>query len=91
MVEYNVGRPVGIVEYKHFSAPKPNIKHATYRALSELASASYLPFLLAFHWPGIWAFCVFPVNEYAKLHYAEWERMTEREYVSRLYRPACRA
>lgn len=86
MVEYNRGLPVGLIEYKHYKAQMPNQKHPTYRALSTLANAADLPFLLCFYWPECWAFKVYPVNEIAKQHYTDPENMTEREFVTRLYR-----
>lgn len=86
MVEYNVGKPVGLVEYKHHSAQTPNLNHATYRALSELANQSGLPFLLAFYWPDIWAFRVHPVNAVAEEHFDSGEVLTEYDFVARLYR-----
>lgn len=86
MVEYNLGKPVGLIEYKHFKAQTPNLLHATYRALSELADIAGLPFLLAFYWPEIWAFRVTPVNDKAKEFFAHEETVTEREFVTRLYR-----
>lgn len=86
MVEYNVGRPVGLIEYKHYRAKKPDILHPTYRALAELADVANLPFLVAFYWPESWSFCVLPVNEYAKKHYTDWQPLSEREYVAGLYK-----
>lgn len=86
MVEYNVGRPVGLIEYKHFSAKPPVLQHATYRALSALANVSSLPFLVAFYWPESWSFRVIPVNEFAHQHYSDWEPLTERQFVTRLYK-----
>jgi len=86
LVEYNVGRPVALIEYKHFKAREPIMTHPTYRALSELATTSCLPFLVAFYWPNNWAFRIYPVNEYAKRHYEDCENMTEHEYVARLYK-----
>lgn len=86
MVEYNLGKPVGLVEYKHYLARPPNMKHATYRALGELADCAGLPFLIAFYWPETWAFRVFPANEFARKHFTNPELMTERQFVQRLYR-----
>lgn len=86
MVEYNIGKPVGLVEYKHYQAKFPELNHATHRALSELADIAGLPFILAFYWPGIWAFRVFPVNAIAKQKFEKSELLTERDFVSRLYR-----
>ena len=87
MVEYNKGIPVGLVEYKHFKAMQPNLKHATYRALVALAEASGLPFVIAFYWPDTWAFRVYPINDTAKRHFkSEYEDMSEMQFVTRLYK-----
>ena len=86
MVEYNLGKPVGLVEYKHHSAWEPDLRHPTYRALTELADLAALPFLIAFYWPDVWAFRITPVNESARLHFEESEILTERQFVTRLYR-----
>lgn len=88
VVEYNIGKPVGLIEYKHYKAQKPNLQHATYRALAALADGyteSPLPFLIAFYWPEIWAFQVYPVNECAKGHFYDGDMLTEKDFVSRLY------
>ena len=37
LVEYHLGKPVGLVEYKHYQAQEPNVIHPTYRALIDLA------------------------------------------------------
>lgn len=86
MVEYNTGKPAGLVEYKHYQAQKPNMQHPTYRALEYLANGRDLPFLVAFYWPVIWAFRIIPVNQVAKLHFKENEELSEREFVERLYK-----
>ena len=89
VVEYNYGKPVALVEYKHFLG-KPVVKdHATYRSLRLLADMhgeGALPFFVSRYWPDMWAFQVIPLNETAKKWFAENEVMTERDYVSRLYR-----
>lgn len=86
MVEYNLGKPVGLIEYKHFQARMPNLKHATYRALSELATVAELPFVVAFYWPSSWAFRIYPINGISKNHFRNPEDLSEREFVQRLYR-----
>jgi hypothetical protein len=85
VVEYNIGKPVGLIEYKHHRAVMPNFNHATYRALSAMADVAKLPFLVAFYWPDIWAFKVFPVNRFAAEVFSPNEVLTERDYVSKLY------
>lgn len=89
VAEYNVGKPVALIEYKHFQARMPMLEHPTYRALTDLSdnySDGSLPFIVAFYWPGIWAFRAHPVNGVAKAHFVEGEMLTEREFVTRLYR-----
>ena len=89
MVEYNMGLPVGLIEYKHHLAHLPDLRHATYRALCDLADGykdGGLPFLVAFYWPEIWAFRVLPVNRTAQNHFAVNEELSEYDFVSRLYR-----
>lgn len=86
VVEYNVGKPVGLVEYKHEGAAMPNFNHPTYRALSELANAANLPFLIAFYNNTQWWFKVFPVNTRAKAIFTSSETLSEKEYVTALYK-----
>ena len=85
MVDYNLGKPVGLVEYKHYKAQIPNLKHPTYRALIELASLARLPFMVVFYWPDVWAFRVIPVNEKARETFKLNEEVSEQEFVRRLY------
>src|SRR5678815_2099094 len=80
MVEYNMGLPVGLIEYKHHCAQAPNLRHATYRALCDLADGyrdEGLPFLIAFYWPDLWAFRITPVNPLAQKHFRSNEELSE--------------
>ncbi len=88
VAEFNIGKPVALIEYKHNRAREPDTRHATYRALSELADGyrNPLPFLIAFYWPEIWAFKIMPVNATARAHFSEGEVLCERDFVQRLYR-----
>jgi len=101
MVEYNLGKAVALVEYKHINARIPDIRHATYRALKDLAD-NYgdigLPFFISFYDPDGWTFEVWPINDMAKrtcneylerkmsLLYTELYPCTELDYVTFLYR-----
>lgn len=88
VAEYHIGKPVGIIDYKHFKAQEPDLRHPTYRALTSLSDGycdGSLPFLIAFYWPNIWAFRIIPVNECAHKHFYRDEMLTEKEYVMRLY------
>lgn len=88
VAEYNVGKPVALIEYKHSQARLPIIEHPTYRALSALADGyrEPLPFIIAFYWPEIWAFRLLPINETAQEHFHSGETLCERDFVQRLYR-----
>lgn len=84
-VEYNLGLPVAIVEYKHKQAKKPDLKHPTYRALTALANMAELPFMVVFYCNEEWWFKVYPINDMARQHFTKGQAMTEREYVTALY------
>ena len=86
MVEYNIGKPVGLIEYKHHLGMVPDFRHPTYRALTELADIAGLPFIVSFYWPNIWAFRTTPVNEIARKAFVDGRIYTEREFVTELYR-----
>lgn len=88
-VEYNIGLPVAIVEYKHWKAREPDTSHPTYRALLTLCDEhrrGSLPFLLAYYWPEFWGFRVRPLNTKAATSFKADEYLSELEYVDRLYR-----
>jgi hypothetical protein len=89
VVEYNFGKPVALIEYKHNKAAPPILKHATYSALSALADGytdGPLPFVVAFYWPGVWAFRITPVNKAAFDAFQDGEMLSEYEFVRRLYK-----
>lgn len=93
MVEYNIGEPAALAEYKHFRARMPDLRHPTYRALASLADRDPpIPFFIAFYWPGAWAFRVYPVNDLARdLYGPEYADLTERQFVASLYQARSRA
>lgn len=89
VAEYNIGKPVALVEYKHHGAKTPVYDHPTYRALADLAdnyAPNPLPFIVAFYWPDVWAFRITPVNAVARSFFENGLLLTEREYVRVLYR-----
>jgi hypothetical protein len=85
MVEYNLGEPVGLIEYKHEGAQKPNLLHPTYRAIMKLADLASLPFCIVLYNNTDWWFKVTPVNERAKAVFAGIAEFSELEFVSKLY------
>ena len=90
MAEYNYGKPVAIVEYKHCMAQEPEVNHPTYRALTALADGyigGALPFFIAFYYPPEWYFRIIPVNATASAYYGrvQDEYLTEQRFVKSLY------
>ena len=85
LTEIHVGEPAALVEYKHFAARPINPGSAVFMALRKLADRAGIPFLVAWYWPGSWAFRVRPMNQLAHEHFADPEDFTERAYVKRLY------
>lgn len=90
MAEFNHGKPVALIEYKHRWAREPNIQHSTYRALRALADGykdGPLPFVVVFYCPDDWWFRIIPVNEPATEHWKHClgEKLTEQRFVKGLY------
>jgi hypothetical protein len=86
LTEIHIGEPAALVEYKHFMARPINAGAAVITALRRLADRAEIPFLVAWYWPGSWAFRVCPINDLAREHFEDPEDFTERAYVQRLYR-----
>jgi hypothetical protein len=86
LTEIHVGEPAALVEYKHFGARPINPGSAVFTALRKLADRAEIPFLVAWYWPGSWAFRVRPINDLAHQHFENPEDLSERAYVQRLYR-----
>lgn len=85
MIEYDLARPVALVEYKYHLAAVPNFGSPSLKAAAFLANASAIPFFVAHYWRDIWAFQVFPGNEAAFEHFTPGLVLTEREFVGCLY------
>lgn len=93
MLEFDTGKPSALVEYKAVGAAFPNLKHPSYCALRSLADSSNIPLLVVFYDSSRWLYRVTPANRRA-LNFAAWPYtrwLSEREYVSLLYRIRGRA
>lgn len=93
MVEYHLGVPVAIVDYKHWrhhEGDDINIDHPNYVAAGNLYSPSgeQLPLFVARYWPEVWAIRALAVNDAAKRWLGEgaWRSMTERQWVTGLHK-----
>lgn len=90
LVEYNTGKTCALIEYKHKNTSPPNVQHASYRAIVDLADGyrhRALPCLIAIYDPDTWAFKVIPLNEAGIRHYAHCQNqwITEQRFVRSLY------
>lgn len=91
VVEYSVGEPAALVEYKHNAAPMPNILHPNYQAQKKLANNSRIPCMIVFYSKVDWSMRVFPLNRFAEQHYEWGQVLSERQYVTSLYKLRCLA
>ena len=85
-LEYDRGKPVAIVEYKHERAPTQYPSHPTYLAMRELGTRAGIPvfgvrYARDFSW---WR--VSPLNALAKAWVPAQTEVTEQGWVALLYR-----
>ena len=86
LVEFDDCRPAALVEYKHECASPQYITSPQFQVLINLANAAHLPaFAVRYAADFSWWLCV-PLNDEARKHLPERKRMSEKEYVSLLYR-----
>lgn len=88
MLEYNIGYPVAVVDYKHYQAAPPNLGGASHKAAGRLYNedGEQLPYLIARYWPETWAFRVVGANKAGQRLAPTWLDMSERDYVAGLYK-----
>ena len=85
-LEYDNGKAVALVEYKHEQAAPQYRTHPTYQAMIDLGNRAGVPvfgvrYAGDFSW---WRVC--PLNAHAKTWIGQRTRMTEHEWVTLLYR-----
>lgn len=85
-LEYDQGRAVALVEYKHERAAPQYATHPTYQAMIDLGTRAGVPVLAVRYADDFSLWQVVPLNEYAKAALPERRTMTEREWVTFLYR-----
>jgi hypothetical protein len=86
LIEYDRGRASALVEYKHERAQPQYPSHPSYRALSDLGSKEGIPVFGVRYADDFSWFRVSPLNRRAKAFVRCQAVMTEREWVSLLYR-----
>ena len=84
-LEYDRGKAVALVEYKHESAAPQYKSHPTYQAMIDLGNRAEIP-VFACRYKGDYSkFDVTPLNEIAKRKLYQKTSMIESEWVSFLY------
>lgn len=85
-LEYDRGKAVAIVEYKHERARPQVAAHPTYQAMIDLANRANVPIYACRYQGDFEWFKVVPLNRCAIAFLPERQTMTESEWVSFLYR-----
>lgn len=85
-LEYDRGKAVALVEYKHERAAPQYATHPTYQAMIDLGTRAGVPVFATRYADDFSWWNVVPLNESAKRHLDERTTMTEREWVTFLYK-----
>lgn len=86
LIEYNYGKAMALVEYKHERATTQHSTHPSYKALIDLGDRANVPVFAVRYANDYTWFKVTSLNKYAKEYIPANETMTEKEYVSFLKR-----
>ena len=86
MLEYDRGKAVAVVEYKHERAAPQYPTHPTYRAMINLGDRAGIP-VFGVRYADDWSWWrVTPLNDLAKRWLDHQTRMSEEQWVTLLYR-----
>jgi hypothetical protein len=84
-LEYDDGKAVAIVEYKHEGAMPQDYMNKSYQALKDLANKAQLPLFAVWYSRDFTSWKVDVLNKYAKAVAPSKAILTEKEYVEFLY------
>lgn len=85
-LEYDKGKAVALVEYKHERATPQFATHPTYQAMIDLGTRADIPVLAARYAGDFSWWNIIPLNECARRWVPErLEKISEREWVTLLY------
>lgn len=85
-LEYDRGKAVAIVEYKHERAVIARASHPTYQAIIDLGNRASVPVFGVRYAADYSWYRVTPLNEQARKWATEAQQMTEPQWVTFLYR-----
>ena len=84
-LEYDHGRAVALVEYKHEKAAPIDLGHPSVRALENLGTRAGVPVFVVKHAADFSWFNCLGINKLARERLGAIERWTEAEWVALLY------
>ena len=84
MIEFDLGRSVGLVDYKHYRA-ELNFNSANVSAMRDLATRAKVACWVAVYWPECWAFRIYSLEPKAVSIFGDKIDLTECQYVKSLY------
>lgn len=85
-LEYDKGKAVAIVEYKHERAARQKTCHPTYQAIIDLGNRAGIPVIAVRYTDDFSCWRVTALNEKAYLWIPQIIDLTERQWVELLYR-----
>lgn len=85
-LEYDRGKAVAIVEYKHERAAPQFATHPTYQAMIDLGTRAGIPVFAVRYADDFSWWKVIPLNDKARIWATATETVTEEEWVKLLYR-----
>ncbi len=84
-LEYDKGKAVALIEYKHENAQPQYATHPTYQAMIDLGNRASIPVFACRYKGDFSEFIIVPLNSKAKEILPNRCAMTEREWVTFLY------
>lgn len=84
-LEYDKGKAVALVEYKHENAAPQYATHPTYQAMIDLGTRAKVPVFACRYKDDFSAWIIIPLNSFAKIHIKNRTEMTEKQWVRFLY------
>lgn len=85
-LEYDKGKAVALVEYKHENAQPQYATHPTYQAMIDLANRASIPIFGVRYADDFSWWRVTALNSHAKPYNPQQRTLTEREWVALLYK-----
>ena len=85
VVEYDSGKAIALIEYKHEMSPEQRSSHPSYQALIDLGNKAGMPVFAVRYAEDFSWWRIVPLNSEAR-GVTEVTTLTEREYVALLYK-----